>query len=82
MACEPLFVVGRDPDGPNLTWYQSGRILPDGGAVVGGIDALAPGMNYGVAVSLHGVLYHQSEDLTAEPGETLERDIEVAGECP
>lgn len=32
---QPLFTVGWDSDGPNFTWPQSGRILPDGGALVG-----------------------------------------------
>jgi hypothetical protein len=32
---EPLFTVGWDPAGPLFTWPQSGRVLPDGGAVVG-----------------------------------------------
>jgi hypothetical protein len=32
---EPLFTVGWEDDGPQFTWAQSGRILPDGGAVVG-----------------------------------------------
>lgn len=35
VAAEPLFTVGWDPDGPMFTWLQSGRILSDGGAVVG-----------------------------------------------
>lgn len=32
---EPLFTVGWDEGGPAFTWPQSGRILPDGGALVG-----------------------------------------------
>lgn len=32
---EPLFTVGWDEGDPDFTWPQSGRILPDGGAVVG-----------------------------------------------
>lgn len=32
---EPLFTVGWAPDDPTFTWTQSGRVLPDGGALVG-----------------------------------------------
>jgi len=32
---EPLFTIGWDEGGPLLTWPKSGRILPDGGALVG-----------------------------------------------
>lgn len=35
VGVEPLFTVGWDEDGPMFTWPQSGRILPDGGALVG-----------------------------------------------
>lgn len=35
---EPEFTVGWGPDGPYLTWPQSGRILPDGGALIGESD--------------------------------------------
>jgi len=35
VATQALFTVGWEPDGPNFTWPQSGRILPDGGALVG-----------------------------------------------
>lgn len=44
-AAEPLFTVGWDPGGPMLTWVQSGRILPDGGALVGDFRA---GTIYGI----------------------------------
>jgi len=32
---EPLFTVGWDADGPLWSWTQSGRILSDGGALIG-----------------------------------------------
>lgn len=32
---EPEFTVGWGPDGPQFTWPQSGRILQDGGALIG-----------------------------------------------
>lgn len=32
---EPSFTAGWDPEGPAFTWIQSGRILPDGAALVG-----------------------------------------------
>lgn len=32
---EPLFSLGWAPDDPTFTWVQSGRILPDGGALIG-----------------------------------------------
>lgn len=32
---DPLFVVGWNEGGPLFTWPQSGRILPDGGALIG-----------------------------------------------
>lgn len=35
----PLFTVGWEPGEPAFTWLQSGRIMPDGGAVVGDFDA-------------------------------------------
>jgi hypothetical protein len=35
----PLFTVGWGSDAPTFTWVQSGRILPDGGAVVGDFAA-------------------------------------------
>lgn len=35
VKAQPLFTVGWAPDGPHFTWPQSGRILPDGGALVG-----------------------------------------------
>lgn len=35
VGSEPLFTVGWEEDGPLFTWPQSGRILPDGGALVG-----------------------------------------------
>jgi hypothetical protein len=35
VGTEARFTVGWDPDGPSLTWPQSGRILPDGGALIG-----------------------------------------------
>jgi len=35
VGVEPLFTVGWDEDGPMFTWPQSGRILSDGGALVG-----------------------------------------------
>lgn len=38
-AAEPVFTVGADPDGPMFTWVQSGRILPDEGALVGDFRA-------------------------------------------
>ncbi len=31
---EPSFRIGWDEDGPLFTWVQSGRILPDGGALL------------------------------------------------
>lgn len=34
-ASEPLFTLGWAPDDPTFTWIQAGRILPDGGAVIG-----------------------------------------------
>lgn len=39
VGTEPLFTVGWGPDGPMFTWVQSGRILPDGGALVGEFGA-------------------------------------------
>jgi hypothetical protein len=35
----PQFTVGWGADDPAFTWIQSGRILPDGGAVVGNFTA-------------------------------------------
>ena len=35
VAATPLFTVGWEDAGPLFTWPQSGRILPDGGALVG-----------------------------------------------
>lgn len=35
VEAEPRFTVGWDADGPMLTWPQSGRILPGGGALIG-----------------------------------------------
>jgi len=35
VGVEPLFTVGWDEDGPMFTWPQSGRILSNGGALVG-----------------------------------------------
>jgi hypothetical protein len=35
VATEPQFTVGWDEDEPMFTWPQSGRILSDGGALVG-----------------------------------------------
>ncbi len=35
VGSSPLFRLGSEPDGPAFTWVQSGRILPDGGALVG-----------------------------------------------
>lgn len=35
----PLFTVGWGADGPTFTWVQSGRVLPDGGALVGDFRA-------------------------------------------
>ena len=34
-AGAPVFEVGWDPDDPTFTWIQSGRILSDGGALLG-----------------------------------------------
>lgn len=34
-GAEPLFTVGWAPSEPTFTWLQSGRILPDGGALIG-----------------------------------------------
>lgn len=34
VGVEPRFTVGWDDDDPTFTWVQSGRILPDGGALV------------------------------------------------
>lgn len=38
-GAEPLFTLGWAPDDPKFTWIQSGRILPDGGALVGEFGA-------------------------------------------
>jgi hypothetical protein len=35
VAPTPLFTLGWGPDEPTFTWIQAGRILDDGGAVVG-----------------------------------------------
>ncbi len=35
VGTSPLFTVGWSADGPTFTWVQSGRILADGGALVG-----------------------------------------------
>lgn len=35
VEAEPVFTVGWGPDEPQFTWPQSGRILPDGAALVG-----------------------------------------------
>lgn len=35
VGTEPQFTVGWDENGPMFTWAQSGRILSDGGALVG-----------------------------------------------
>lgn len=39
VGAEPLFTVGWDDDHPPFTWLQSGRIIPDGGALVGDFSA-------------------------------------------
>jgi hypothetical protein len=39
LATSPLFTLGWGPDDPTFTWIQSGRILPDGGALVGDFAA-------------------------------------------
>ena len=39
MQTSPLFTLGWRSDEPTFTWVQSGRILPDGGALVGDFGA-------------------------------------------
>ena len=65
----------RRPDGVKV---RTAYTRPDGSFR---IDALAPGVEYGVAVSVRGVVHHETDGLAVESDQTSARDIEVPSEC-